>query len=184
MGAAFDLFGDGRTAVKANLGRFVAFEANSGINFSSNPANAIATNATRVWTDNGDYIPQESELGPLSNANFGRPIRTTQYADDVLHGWGNRGYNWQTALTFQHEVVTGLGLNVGYYRTWYGNFYVTDNTLVSPSDFDSYCITAPSDPQLPNPGERICGLLDVKPAKFGQVSNVGISPRPAAVRGL
>ena len=76
MGAAFDLFGNGRTAVKANLGRFVAFEANSGINFSSNPANAIATNATRVWTDaNRDYVPQESELGPLSNANFGRPIR-------------------------------------------------------------------------------------------------------------
>ena len=41
MGVAFDLFGNGRTAVKANLGRFVAFEANSGINFSSNPANAI-----------------------------------------------------------------------------------------------------------------------------------------------
>ena len=96
MGAAFDLFGNGRTAVKANLGRFVAFEANSGINFSSNPANAIATNATRVWTDaNRDYVPQESELGPLSNANFGRPIQTTQYSDEVMHGWGNRGYNWQ-----------------------------------------------------------------------------------------
>ena len=136
-GVAIDLFGNGRTAVKANLGRFVAFEANSGINFNSNPANAIATSATRVWTDNGDYVPQENELGPLSNANFGKPIQTTQYADDVLHGWGNRGYNWQGAVTVQHEVVTGLGLNVGYYRTSYGNFYVTDNTLVSPADFDS-----------------------------------------------
>ena len=24
-------------------------------------------------------------------------------------------------------------MSVGYYRTWYGNFLVTDNTLVSPS---------------------------------------------------
>ena len=172
VGAAFDLFGDGRTAVKANLGRFVAFEANSGINFASNPANAIATNATRVWTDNGDYVPQESELGPLSNANFGRPIQTTQYSDEVTHGWGNRGYNWQGAVSFQHELLTGLGVSVGYYRTWYGNFYVTDNILVSAADYDSYCITAPNDTRLPNPGERVCGLLDLKPAKFGQVSNV------------
>ena len=90
----------------------------------------------------------------------------------MLHGWGNRGYNWQAAVTLQHELMTGLGVSVGYYRTSYGNFYVTDNTLVSASDFDSYCITAPNDSRLPNPGERICGLLDVKPAKFGQVSNV------------
>jgi hypothetical protein len=172
-GVAFDLFGNGRTAVKANLGRFVAFEANGGINFSSNPANAIATNATRVWTDaNRDYVPQDSELGPLSNANFGRPIQTTRFAENVLHGWGNRGYNWQGAVTVQHELVTGLGVNLGYYRTSYGNFYVTDNTLLSPSDFDSYCIVTPNDSRLPNPSERICGLLDVKPAKFGQVSNI------------
>jgi len=172
VGFAYDLFGNGRTAIKANIGRFVAFEANSGINFSSNPANAIATSATRVWTDNGDYVPQENELGPLSNANFGRPIATTQFADDVLHGWGNRGYNWQTAVTLQHELVDRVAINVGYYRTWYGNFYVTDNTLVSASDFDSYCITAPNDSKLPNSAERICGLLDVKQAKFGQVSNI------------
>jgi hypothetical protein len=171
-GFAYDLFGNGRTAVKANLGRFVAFEANGGIVFASNPANRIVTSATRVWTDNGDYIPQENELGPLSNPNFGRPVTSTVYSDDVLHGWGNRGYNWQAALTVQHELTAGIGLNVGYYRTWYGNFLVTDNTLVSPSDFDSYCLTAPTNTRLPNSGERICGLLEIKPALFGRVSNM------------
>ena len=172
VGFAYDLFGNGRTAIKANFGRFVAFEANGGVVFANNPANTIVTSATRVWTDNGDYVPQESELGPLSNPNFGRSVQTTRYSDEVLHGWGNRGYNWQGGLTFQHELTTGVGLNVGYYRTWYGNFLVTDNTLVSPSDYDSYCITAPNNPRLPNPGEQICGLLEIKPAKFGQVSNV------------
>jgi hypothetical protein len=172
VGFAYDLFGNGRTAVKANLGRFVAFEANGGIVFASNPANRIVTTATRVWTDNGDYVPQENELGPLSNPNFGRPVTSTVYSDEVLSGWGNRGYNWQAALTFQHELTTGIGLSVGYYRTWYGNFLVTDNALVSPSDFDSYCIAAPANTRLPNSGERICGLLEITPAKFGQVSNV------------
>ncbi|OFW04690.1 MAG: hypothetical protein A3I61_12215 [Acidobacteria bacterium RIFCSPLOWO2_02_FULL_68_18] len=173
VGFAYDLFGNGRTAIKANVGRFVAFEANGSLVFASNPANRIVTSATRVWTDaNGDYVPQDSELGPLSNPNFGRPVTSTVYSDEVLHGWGNRGYNWQAALSFQHELVSGIGVNVGYYRTWYGNLTVTDNTLVSPADFDSYCITAPNNPRLPNAGERICGILEIKPAKFGQVSNV------------
>ncbi len=173
VGFAYDVFGDGRTALKANFGRFVAFEANGGVVFANNPANTIVTSATRVWTDlNGDYAPQENELGPLSNPNFGRSVQTTRYSDEVLHGWGNRGYNWQGGLTLQHELITGVGLTVGYYRTWYGNFLVTDNTLVSPSDYDSYCITAPNNPRLRNPGEQVCGLLEIKPAKFGQVSNV------------
>jgi hypothetical protein len=173
VGFAFDLFGTGRTAIKANIGRFVAFEANGGVVFASNPANRIVTSATRVWTDlNGDVLPQENELGPLSNPNFGRPVQTTTYSDEVLRGWGNRGYNWQGGLTFQHEVASGIGLNVGYYRTSYGNFYVTDNTLVSPSDYDSYCITAPTNARLPNSGKQVCDLLEIKPAKFGQVSNV------------
>jgi hypothetical protein len=78
----------------------------------------------------------------------------------------------QGALTFQHELTTGVGVSVGYYRTWYGNFLVTDNTLVSPSDFDSYCITAPTNTRLSNNGQQICDLLEIKAAKFGQVSNV------------
>jgi hypothetical protein len=49
---------------------------------------------------------------------------------------------------------------------------VTDNTLVSPADYDSYCIAAPGNSRLPNGGEQICGLLEIKPARFGQVSNV------------
>ena len=82
----------------------------------------------------------------VESRTSGAPIQTTVYSDEVLHGWGNRGYNWQAALSLQHELVTGIGLNVGYYRTWYGNFVVTDNTLVSPSDYDPYCITAPTNP--------------------------------------
>jgi hypothetical protein len=173
-GFAFDLFGNGRTAVKANIGRFVGYEANGGVVFTSNPANTIVTSATRVWTDNGDYVPQENELGPLSNPNFGRSVApTTVFSDEVLRGWGNRAYNWQGALTFQHELMTGLGLNVGYYRTWYGNFQVTDNTLVSPEDYDTYCITGPSNNRLPDGGgERICGLMEIKANKFGQIANV------------
>ncbi|MBI4486563.1 MAG: hypothetical protein HY655_11185, partial [Acidobacteria bacterium] len=174
VGFALDLFGNGTTAVKGSLGRFVIYEANGGLVFNANPSNTLVTSATRTWNDvNGNYVPDASELGPLSNANFGRSVApNTVYSDEVLHGWGNRGYNWQGSLAVQHELAQGIGVNVGYFRTWYGNFLVTDNVLVSPSDFDSYCITGPTNPRLPAGGEQICGLLDLKPQAFGRVSNV------------
>jgi hypothetical protein len=50
---------------------------------------------------------------------------------------------------------------------------VADNLAVTPADFDPYCITAPSDPRLPNGGGyQVCGLYYVSPAKFGQVDNL------------
>jgi hypothetical protein len=83
-------------------------------------------------------------------------------------------YNWQTSASVQHELRPGLAVNVGYFRTWYGNFQVTDNVLVTPADFDPFCITAPVDARLPNGGGyQICdGLSNVNPSKFGLVENV------------
>jgi hypothetical protein len=117
-------------------------------------------------------VPQESELGPQSAVDFGRPRIVTRYADDILRGWQAGPYSWQGSASIQHELATGLGLNVGYFRTWYGNFFATDNLLVGPEDYDSFCITAPNDSRLPNAGQSVCGLLAIKPAKFGQQNNV------------
>jgi hypothetical protein len=64
-------------------------------------------------------------------------------------------------------------MTAGYYRNWFGNHLVTDNTLVTPADFNPYCITAPLDSRLPGGGGyQVCGLYDVTPAKFGQVNSV------------
>jgi hypothetical protein len=92
--------------------------------------------------------------------------------DEVLTGYGNRAYNWQASAVIEHELRPGLGLNAGYYRTWYGNNTITDNLLAGPADYDTYCVTAPVDSRLPNSGQQICGLYDIKPAKFGQVDNL------------
>jgi hypothetical protein len=58
----------------------------------------------------------------------------------------------------QHQLRTGLGVSVGYFRTWYGGFLVTDNLAVKPSDYDEYCVTAPVESRLPNSGKQLCGL--------------------------
>ena len=62
-----------------------------------------------------------------------------------------------------------MTVNVGYWRTWFGNFVVVDNRAVSPSDYDAFEIQAPADPRLPNGGGYVIpGLYDLKPSSFGR----------------
>ncbi len=173
LGASYDLFGNGRTAFKVSLGHFVQGDSTS-IAMANNPQLTISTTASRTWADtNVDFVPQEAELGPFSNAAFGTVVRTTTWSDASLSGRGTRGYNWQGAVSMSHELASGIGLAAGYYRTWYGNFTAVDNLLVAAADTSPYCVTAPADARLPGGGgSQICGLADVSPAAFGLVSNL------------
>jgi hypothetical protein len=172
VGLAYDLFGDGKTAVKVTASRYVAVE---GVALTSavNPITTTVNSATRTWTDtNGDHLPQIDELGPLSNSNFGKVVVTTQYDAALREGWFKRPKEWEYSASIQQQLAAHVSAEVGYYRRVNGNFTATDNLDVTPADFDPYCVTAPSDPKLPGGGGyQVCGLYDVKPAKFGKASN-------------
>jgi hypothetical protein len=191
LGASYDLFGNGRTALKVSLGRYVA-KTNVDVAQQLNPINTSVNSASRAWNDlDGDFIPDcdlgnfsspvNGECGALNNQNFGKTNpNAIVWADEVRKGWGVRDSNWDFSSELQHELRPGLSVTGGYYRNT-GGYYrntnsknrVTDNILVSSSDFDTFCITAPSDSRLPNGGGyQICGLADVKPAQFGRVQQV------------
>jgi hypothetical protein len=109
----------------------------------------------------------------MSDANFGGFNPTTHWADDVLRGLGVRNSNWDFDAEVQRQLAAGVSMTAGYYRNWYGNFTATDNLLRTPADFDSYCITAPLNPNLPGGGGyQVCGLSDVSLAKFTQADNL------------
>ena len=181
MGAAYDLFGNGRTAIKVALGRFVD-KTSVTVTQAINPITAAVNMVNRSWNDaNGSLIPDcdlanraaNGECGAMANQSFGGTRVTTIYAKDMIEGWGERGYNWDLTAEVQHQLTGAMSVNAGYYRNWYGNRTVTDNTLVTPADFDTYCITAPNDSRLPGGGGyQVCGLADITPAKFGQVNSV------------
>ena len=83
------------------------------------------------------------------------------------------GRPWQASISVDREVISGLAVNAGFYRTWFGNFSVTDNLLVTPGDYDPYQIVAPVDPRLGSvSGSVITGLYDISNEKFGQVDSV------------
>jgi hypothetical protein len=180
LGAAYDLFGSGKTAIKGSLGRYT-MAVGTNIARSLNPVNALVNAASRTWNDtNGNYVPDCSlfsldnngECGPISNRAFGTVGSLLQWDPELLEGWSVRPYNWQASLGLQHELRPGFGIDVTYFRTSLGGFTVTQNTSLTRSDFDTYCITGPADSRLPNGGNaRVCGLYDVKPAKFGIINN-------------
>jgi hypothetical protein len=186
LGGAWDVFGDGRTALKVSLGRYVSKTAVEIAN-ANNPIVASVNQVNRSWTDaNSNFVPDcnlanraaNGECGPLANQNFGSSVITTRYADDVLKGYGVRPYNWDFGAEVQRQVGAAMSVTAGYYRNWYGNFRVTDNLAVEPSDYATYCVTGPTDSRLPGGGgEQICGLADISAARFGQVNNL---VRPAS----
>ena len=96
---------------------------------ANNPLAASNPSTNRAWTDrNGNFVPDcdlgdpavNGECQQFSNPNFGRTIVTTRYTDDVL--LDNRAASWAGSLVFQHEVRSGMALNVGYFRTSWANF--------------------------------------------------------------
>jgi hypothetical protein len=182
FGAAYDLFGNGKTAIKGAFGRYVTQQVVA-IATANNPFNTSVTSVTRTWNDtNGNYKPdcdltiqtQNGECGPISNFQFGLANpNATRYADDVINGRNARDYIWDSSIELQHQLTPAVTFTAGYYRNVYGNFEIQQNQLTVPSQYDPFCITTPNDPRLPGGGaQQLCGLYDVTPSKFGAVQNL------------
>ena len=171
-GFAYDISGTGRTAIKGFLGRFILGQKGT---VPGVPSTQTVRSATRSWRDaNGDFVPQENELGPLSNSNFGTQVPSNLTVDrDVSFGFGNRPYTWQGIVSIDHEIVPGLGVQVAYYRTSHGSINYLHDTALAPNDFYAYSVMAPVDSRLPGnvSGSLISGLFDVNPDARGR-SNI------------
>ena len=168
VGVAYDLFGNGKTALKFNLGRYLAPATNDTIYTQNNPANRIVTNVTRSWSDgNHNFQVDCNILDPAqqtvaggdtcgavtgNSLNFGKPGTSTRVNPALLNGWGVRPVDWQWGINLQQELRPRVSLEVGYNRRWWGNFTVIDNTLVTPADYEKWTITAPVDSRLPGGG--------------------------------
>ena len=181
VGAAYDLFGNGKTAIKGSWGRYLMGQGGGTMNTVA-PANAIVTSTNRTWNDaNGNFIPDctlttltaNGECGPADQLLFGQPRVALTWAESARKGSNIREYNYQYSVALQHELRPNVGLNIGYFRTDWKNQTATVNTAVSASDYSQYCITSPTDTRLGDfSNKQVCGLFDVVPTALGRTTNV------------
>jgi hypothetical protein len=186
-GAAYDLFGNGKTAIKFNLGKYMEAFSATNTDLDLNPLIRATISTTRTWTDsNANFIAdcnladteKNGECGAMDNKNLGREVFTRSYDPDFIHGSGVRPYNWGLGLSVQQEILPRVSVNVGYFRNWWGNWYAVDNRATVASDYTPFSIQAPVDSRLPGGGgQTIGGLYNLVPGKVGQVDELATNAK-------
>ena len=152
FGAAFDLLGDGSTAVKFSAGRYVANEG-TGVTQGYNPIYPYGLIDYRPWTDlngdltalNPDGTPQLDEIGASFNPNYGTSVITTEYDPNLP-----RASNWEYSAGVERQLGNGWALSAMWHRRVYTNFDWEDNLNTSADDWHlAGTWTGPDDPELP-----------------------------------
>jgi hypothetical protein len=168
LAVAYDMFGNGKTALKANAGKYVAAQA-AGFAQTFNGMSGVTQTVT--WTDlsrNGTIYNaaggiETNEVGART-ANYGQ---VTSRPDPALA----RGNNWEYSAVLQHELFPRVSVTAGYYRRDFYNLQVNDNQAISLSDWSApFSINTPTDPRLPLSGQAI-PLYNLNANKVGAATD-------------
>jgi hypothetical protein len=178
LAMAYDLTGDGKTAIKVGLSKYVIAQGVQGVYGDAlAPVNRLANFVARNWTDgNRNFVPDCDLTSPLdqnflaiggdrcfamADQNFGKPTPSVTVDPAVLNGFGVRPYNWELSAGVQRQILPRVSVDLGYFRRWFGNFAVTDNRALAATDFAPFSVTVPTDPRLPGGGGNvIAGFFD------------------------
>ena len=143
FGVAFDVFGDGKTAIKGSVGRYMGQTDLICCTSRYNPS--VSASDRRTWDDlNGDDIAQENEIGPSQNVNFG--VRRNRNPDPDLQ-WP---YQILFNVAVDQELLAGLSVSANYYRRGFHQMIWTPNLEVLPATWG----TAYTQLETPDPRDN------------------------------
>ncbi len=168
LSAVYDLFGDGRTALKTSASKyhrqydadpFLAY-ADAGVrqenrNWFDCVLNAAGSACSgEVRGTNNDGIAQDHEIGPSpSGGTFGN-------RSGALPGDLRRQYNWEYTVGVQHQVMPRLAVGALFIKRTIRNIQLTDRTFITTDDYTPFqvrmpAITDPSVAAVLDPNEMI-----------------------------
>jgi len=179
FGLAYDLLGDGKTALKFGANKYVRPMAGSFAK-TYNPIRGLTATSTTVPTDRRDWfdvdlnpgtstrsgipkptdrddIVQDNEIGPSNNLNFGK-ASARRPIDGI-----RREYNVEYTASVQRQLLDRLSVTAAWYRRQYYGLIGQDNLLVDPQrDYTAF--------QVPNPlgNGEILTIYNLNPNKRGQ----------------
>jgi hypothetical protein len=168
--AAYDVFGNGKTALKFGwskfwepqtggfANRYVAGTQNESRNWFDCDINAAGTACSgAALATNSDGIAQDNEIGPSKNPTFGARADRNP-ASDV-----KRQSNAETMVSVSHQMFSRVSMTAGYYRRTFGNISILDRTNASFADYSSFAAPMPalSSPSLAGGTDQtLVGVVD------------------------
>lgn len=144
MGLVYDLFGNGRTAVKYSLNRY-NLSRTTGIAANYNPL--VSATATLPWRDvNGDDVAQGSRdqrntgCFPSAGCEINFDSLSANFGIAALNEYGKypRTWNLENGIEISHELLDGLSVAGSW---WHGAFHNLTNTVNqswSAADYTPY----------------------------------------------
>jgi len=193
FGASYDVFGNGKTAVKFFLGKYLTTfnTVDEWANYSPAGLGHFIASDQRSWSDNnGDYVVNCNLLDPSAqnqpgtpgynaardscgagNPFFGKSVSPLTIDPATTSGWNAREYSWDLTLGLQQQIAPRVSVEVNYIRRTWGNLQTTVNRAITPADFDAFTYHVPNDPLLGSNAGQTLTFYDVKPAKFNVIDN-------------
>jgi hypothetical protein len=152
FGLAYDLFGNGKTALKYSLNRYNASRTTGDANSGAQRYNPLArVTAPLTWTDlNKDDIAQgelgcvyltpgcEINLAQLP-ANFGVRALTTQ-DPNIPRTW-----DLEQGVEIQHELLPRISVTASYYHGTFHDILISDNRTIGLGNWTPYQVFNPID---------------------------------------
>ena len=190
--AVYDLFGDGRTALKTSWSKYYRnYDGDIAANaygragerserrtwLDADLVPGTNTRSGRVLPTNGDGIAQDNEIGiSPSGGAFANPDRPDRRPLNLA-----RQYNDEFTVGAQHQVTPRLAVGAMFYKRKIADLAFQDRTDISLADYTRFEVAMPDvsrDPDVAavlKAGERV-PVYNLNPAKLS-VFNVGVVDR-------